>query len=119
MVLLLSILTLGIYYYIFVYRTSEEVANFTGETETSPALEVILSILTCGIYTIYWDYKMAKKIAVMQQEVGLVPTDNSVLYLILNFVGFGVVNSLIEQGHLNEIWSAAARGQGSYGHPQR
>jgi hypothetical protein len=111
LVLLFSILTGGIYYLYYIYKVSEETQTFLNEPDTSPMLEVVLSICTCGLYTIYWDYKMAKKIAQMQQTVGLPVTDNSTLYLILNFVGLGIVNSLIEQGHLNEVWNAALRGQ--------
>lgn len=109
LVLLLSIITLGIYYYIFLYKTSQEIQDFTGEQDTSPTLEVVLSIFTCGLYTIYWDYKVAKKIYQMQQQVGIQATDNSILYLVLNFLGIGMVNALIEQGHLNDIWTAAQR----------
>lgn len=108
-VLLLTIVTCGIYYFIYLYKASEEIEAFTGEVDTSPTLEVVLSILTCGLYTIYWDYKTAKKIARMQQQVGLPSNDNAILYLVLNLLGVGFVNALIQQGHLNSIWDAASR----------
>ncbi len=60
--------------------------------------------ITCGIYAIYWDYKYCRKIAQMRTIVGMNPDDQSVLCLILNFLGLGVVASLIEQTHLNEVW---------------
>lgn len=108
-VLLLTIVTCGIYYYIYLYKASEEIQAFTGETDTSPTLEVVLSLLTCGLYTIYWDYKMARKIALMQHSVGIASTDNAILYLVLNFLGVGFINAMIQQGHLNDIWAATER----------
>jgi hypothetical protein len=106
-VLLLSIVTCGIYYFYWLYCVSGEIQEFLQEPDTSPGLEVLLSILTMGLYVIYWDYKTGQKIARMQGRVGLPVTDNAILYLVLNLVGFGFVNALIEQGHLNEVWNAA------------
>jgi len=79
------------------------------QPDTDPALEVLLSIVTCEMYTIYWDYKVGKKIAFMMQLSGMTPADNSVLYLVLNFVGFGFIPMLIQQSHLNDIWRTAGQ----------
>lgn len=103
-VLLLSIVTCGIYYLIWMASVSQELQDYLQETDTSPAMEVVITVVTCGLYSIYWDYKTAKKIARMQEMAGLPSTDNSTLYLILNIVGVGMVNALMEQQHLNEIW---------------
>lgn len=104
MVLLLSIVTCGIYYLVWLSQTSQELQDYLGETDTSAGLEVVLVLITCGLYIFYWDYKTAKKIARMQEMAGITPTDNSTLYLLLNFFQVGFVNALIEQQHLNEIW---------------
>jgi hypothetical protein len=106
LVLILSILTFGVYYLYWVYQASAETQEFLGEPDTSPGLEVALFLLTCGIYTLYWDYKMAQKIVKMQNRVGIRQTDNGVLYLVLDIVGFGIVNALIQQNQLNEVWNA-------------
>lgn len=107
-VLLLSIVTCGIYYFFWLYSVSQEMQDFLNEPDTSPGVEVLLCIVTCGLYIFYWDYKTAQKIARMQERVGLRVVDNGVLYIILNLLGFGVVNALIEQGHLNDVWHRAA-----------
>jgi hypothetical protein len=107
LVLILSIVTFGIYYLFYIARVSQETQEFLGEPDTSPGLEVLLTVLTCYLYNCYWDYKMGHKIAKMQQRAGLRVVDNSALYLILDIVGFGVFNSMIQQTHLNEIWYAA------------
>lgn len=114
MVLLFSLLTCGIYYFWWIAKVSDETQKFLNEPDTSPTVEVILTLVTCGIYNLYWDYKMAKKIARMQAMVGLTPTDNAVLYLVLNLVGLGILNPLMQQGHLNDVWLRAGNAQRNY-----
>ncbi|MDX1933856.1 MAG: DUF4234 domain-containing protein [Capsulimonadales bacterium] len=107
LVLILSLITCGIYYLFWVSYVSGEIQDYLGEPDTSPGLEVLLFIVTCGLYTFYWDYKIAQKIARMQGSLGLRVVDNGTLYIVLNLIGVGMVNALIQQGHLNEIWQAS------------
>ena len=107
LVLILSIITFGIYYLYWVYQASAETQEFLAEPDTSPGVEVLLFVVTCGLYTLYWDYKMAQRIAKMQRMVGLREVDNGVLYIVLDLVGVGIVNGLIQQGQMNEVWTAA------------
>ena len=106
-ILLLSLVTFGIYYLFYIYRVSQETQEFLGEQDTSPGLEVLLTLVTCGLYNFYWDYKMGQKIAKMQERVGLRVVDNSALYLILDLFQVGLFNSMIQQGYLNDIWYTA------------
>ncbi len=114
--LLLILLTCGIYYLYFIYVTSQETQDFLEEPDTSPGLEVLLCLLTCGLYNIYWDYKMGKRIAEMCVRVGLPPTDNAVLYLVLDLIGvggfasLGLLNPVLQQESLNRVWRAAESG---------
>jgi len=111
--LVLILLTCGIYYLYYIYVTSQEVQDFLEEPDTSPGLEVLLCLLTCGLYNIYWDYKMGKRIAEMCARAGLPPTDNAILYLVLDLVGvggfasLGLLNPLLQQDSLNRVWRAA------------
>ena len=111
--LVLILLTCGVYYLYYIYVTSQEVQDFLNEPDTSPGLEVLLCLLTCGLYNIYWDYKMGKRIAEMCVRAGLPPTDNAVLYLVLDLVGIGgfaslgLLNPLLQQEGLNRVWRAA------------
>jgi hypothetical protein len=114
-VLLLHIITCGIYYLLWIYKTSEEMLAFDLEPDTSPGLEVLFSIISCGLYTIYWDYKTAEKIGKLQRKVGMPATDNRILFLVLNFVGLGLVPSMIEQGDLNNIWNRAQQNYAATG----
>ena len=104
LVLILGIITCGIYYLWWMYRSASDIQEFLGEPDISPGTEILLMLITCGIYAIYWDYKYCRKIAQMRTIVGMNPDDQSVLCLILNIFQLGVVASLIEQTHLNEVW---------------
>jgi hypothetical protein len=114
-VLLLHVITCGIYYLWWIYTVSEEMMAFDLDPDTSPGLEVLFSVISCGTYTIYWDYKTAKKIRKLQDKVGLTANDNSVLFLVLNFLGLGLIPSMIEQGDLNNIWNRAEQNMASFG----
>lgn len=111
--LVLILLTCGLYYLYFIYKVSEETQEFLGEPDISPGVEVLLSLLTCGLWNIYWDYRMGKRIAEMSVRAGLPPTDNAVLYLVLDLIGaggflsLGLINPLLQQDGLNRVWRAA------------
>jgi hypothetical protein len=112
LVLLLTFLTCGLYYLWIIYIISAETRDALGETEinVSPGAEVLLTIVTFGIWDFYWDYRMGKRMALMCQRVGLPVTDNAVLYLVLDLVGVGFVNIVLEQDTLNRVWKAAQTG---------
>ena len=111
--LVLILLTCGIYYLYFIYKTSQEMDEFLGESDYAPSVEAILSLVTCGLWNIFWDYRTGKRIARMSAQVGLPPTDNALLYLILDLLGFGgflsvgLVNPILQQDGLNRVWQAA------------
>jgi hypothetical protein len=116
LVLLFCFITCGLYYLYFIYKVSEEIADFQGRADYSPALEVLLTIITCSLWNYYWDYRVGKHVAEMSASVGLFPVDNSWLYIILNLLGagpvagVGMVNVLIQQDTLNRVWRAANPG---------
>ncbi len=114
MVLVFTLLTCGIYYFFWLYRVSGETQRYLNEPDTSPAVEVLLCLVTCGLYIFYWDYRQAQKISRMLGSVGLPPTDNAVLYLVLNLFGLGFINAMIEQGHLNDVWLRSGQGNVAY-----
>lgn len=58
MVLLLSLITFGIYSFYWIYQVTKELNNYTGDQRINPTLVVILSIITCGLYMFYWWYQI-------------------------------------------------------------
>ena len=101
--IVLSIITCGIYgLYWFVMLTNEANA-YSEDYTTSGGVALLLTIVTCGIYGYYWAYKMGEKLKIAQGKNNLVQKDNGILYLILDFVGLGIVAWALMQSDLNEI----------------
>ncbi|MDR1940353.1 MAG: DUF4234 domain-containing protein [Clostridiales bacterium] len=103
-VILLSIITCGIYsLYWFIATTNEIESEIEpkGESCTSGGLAFLLTIVTCGIYMFYWYYKQGQRISKLQAQVGNAPKDNSVLYLVLAILGLAIVSDVLIQDELN------------------
>lgn len=107
MVILLSIVTCGIYMLYWMYDTTRLLANFNEDYDTNPGLVVIFTILTCGIYGIYWWYKISMMFVTSQQLVQMdYISDNSTLLLILSISQFSIIGVAILQSDLNKFWDA-------------
>lgn len=103
-VIILSLVTCGIYYWYWLYITAAEVKNYTNDPSINPGVELLLCIVTCGIYTIYWYYKYSKKVYEAQIAAGIPgATDNTVLNTVLALF-FPPVSMGILQSSLNELW---------------
>lgn len=53
-------LTCGLFYYYWIYKTTKEIKDFTGKEDINPLIEVLLGFFTCGLYFKYWYYKYGK-----------------------------------------------------------
>ncbi len=78
------------------------------DTRLSGGKALLFTIITCGIYSYYWAYLMGKAIMQAKSKKGLPADDNSVLYLILQIFGLGIVNWCLIQNDLNAISDKAA-----------
>lgn len=106
-VILLSIVTCGIYSLVWVYQVSEELRVYLGDDSINPTLDVVLSLVTCGIYPIIWMYLMGQRVQRAQQQSGLPASDEGILYLILQLFGLGLVSIGIIQSKLNDVWESS------------
>ncbi|ADL53562.1 DUF4234 domain-containing protein [Clostridium cellulovorans] len=102
--IILSIVTCGIYYFYWIAALSNESSIYLGE-EPSGGLEVLFTLLTCNIYGIYWGYKMGQKLYDVQARTSNTPSDDSMLYLLLNLFQFPIVSLAIMQSKLNAVAS--------------
>ncbi len=108
LVLLLSIITCGIYSWIEVYQLTDEIKTFTGDQSINPGLELLLCIITCNLYGIYWCYKYSKIIYEMQQRVSVeMPNDISIVTLILPIFRMFIISLLLMQSEINRVWEKA------------
>ncbi len=97
-IVLLSIITLGIYSLYWMYKITDELNNepTPSSWNTKGGTVVIFSIITLGIYTVYWAYKIGEK---LRKD----PNDNRpILYLILQLI-VSIVAIVIIQNDLNKI----------------
>lgn len=102
--IVLSIVTCGIYgIYWFVVLTDDARMESGDNNTPSGGMAFLLTLVTCGIYGFYWAYKTGKTIAAAESKNGIPAEDNSVLYLILQLVGLGIINYALMQNSLNAI----------------
>lgn len=103
----LSIVTCGIYAIVWFIQLTDDVKEASGDTEMqSGGIAFLLTLVTCGIYGLYWAYKMGKLMETAGKNHNTSISDNSVLYLILEFLGLGIVTYCLIQNDLNAIVKA-------------
>lgn len=102
--IILTIVTCGIYgIYWFIVLTDDARLASGDQQAPSGGIAFLLTLVTCGIYGIYWAYKMGKTLVMAKQKAGLNAEDNSVLYLILQLFGLGIINYALMQNELNQL----------------
>lgn len=103
--IVLTIFTCGIYGIFWFISLTDDVRNASEDSSMpSGGIAFLLTIITCGIYGFYWAYRMGKGLTTAHQRLGdQVISDNSVLYLVLQVLGLGIVNYAIMQNDLNGL----------------
>ena len=105
--IIFSILTCGIYgIYWFIVLTDDAKVASEDNSFQSGGVAFLLTIITCGIYGLYWAYKMGDLIKTTQIKKGMPVNDYGILYLILQFFGFSIINYALMQNDLNKIADA-------------
>ena len=83
--ILLSLVTCGIYMYIFLYYMIKDINTAcAGDGDETPGLllYVLLSLVTCGIYSYIWLYKLGDRLARNCQRYGYTVTENGTTVLL-------------------------------------
>lgn len=107
-VVLLSLVTCGLYGVYWLYRTTAELRNATGDDRLRPGVDLLIGLLTLGLWYIFVQYRNARVIHRARSAFEPGVSDHSVLVLVLNvlalFVGVtGLVAIYVLQGDLNEL----------------
>lgn len=100
--LILTIITCGIYNIFWMYLARSEFKQLSGYTDINPGLELLFNII-CFPFFFFWIYKFSADIAKFQAENGRFVNDSSIINLLLAFFGLGIVSELIIQSQLNEL----------------
>ena len=120
---LLLLFTFGIWYLIWIYRTTENLNCLEDEPPRTPVNKLLLCMFV-PFYSIYWVYKSAQRIDRLSAMRGT-PSDSATLCLILAIV-IGIVPPILMQDKINAIvtaqgngWTAPQQAQTSYAAPQQ
>ena len=102
--IILSIVTCGIYSIIWFINLTDDAKTAANDTKMqSGGIAFLLTLVTCGIYGIYWAYQMGKLINQARINRGMPEDDKSVLYLVLQLLGLGIVDYALMQNDLNQM----------------
>jgi hypothetical protein len=112
LVLVLSIVTFGIYLPFWYHGIYEDLQSLDGRTPTGHGfwLDFLFVILTFAIYGIWVDYQISLQIAQFEERNGLGPVqDTSVIAIILDVASYftafftNFVTSAIQQDQINRV----------------
>ncbi len=106
--IVLSIVTCGIFALVWFVKITDDTNMLTppspnGKAYTSGGIALLLTIVTCGIYGYYWAYKQGEKLDQAKASRGLPTNNQSVIYLILQIFGLGIVGYALMQSQLNDM----------------
>jgi hypothetical protein len=106
-VVIMCLVTCGIYTLIWIYQTSKLLRDYTADPSITPTADLLLCIFTCGIYQLFWFYKLGQRIQSCGSIAQVAVNDNSMIYLLLSLFGMGVAAAAIAQSDLNRVWETA------------
>lgn len=106
MVLILALITCGLYGLVWLWQAETEVKDELALADMNPGLDVVLTILTLGIWGVVVLYRLSGQVAEAQRRVGVPPNDLAIVALIVSVLGFAFVAITLLQVELNKIWSA-------------
>ena len=90
MILLLTIVTCGIYGIYAYYKISEDVATMcSGDGDDMPnyLIAILLSFITCGIYGLWWTYHFGNRIQANGPRYGLTIAESGTTLLLWQLIG--------------------------------
>lgn len=111
-VLVLSILTFGLYLPFWYHGVYDDLRRLSGQTPTGRGfwLDFLFVIVTFGIYGIWVDYRISIQIAEIEESEGHGPAqDTSMISVILDVAAYftvfftNFVTSAIQQDQLNRL----------------
>jgi len=95
-----SLITCGIYAIYWMIVLNDDINSLSGHIEDpSGGMVFLFTLLTCGIYGIFWAYKMGNKVDEIR---GFQNGNTGILYIILSFIGLGLVSYALMQDTINQ-----------------
>lgn len=101
--IVLTLVTCGLYGIYWIITLVNDLNTLTEDAQAaSGGVVFLLSLITCDIYWLYWVYKAGGKVDVMRQRRGIISSNTGILYLILSFIGLGIIALALLQNEINE-----------------
>ena len=108
-VLVLSLITIGIYFFYWYYKVNDELRRFEHDDSISPVRSLMAMlfgwIIIVPPFIAIWN--TANHIQAAEQRAGVMQQIEPVLVLVFQIV-FSLVNPPYMQDHLNRIWDRGA-----------
>lgn len=101
--ILFTFITFGIYGIYWLVKITDEANELSGGKGTTGVKALLLTIVTFGIYNFFWNYNMGKTMYAAQEQAGVTPKDNAVLYLILSLFQLTLVSYILIQSDINAL----------------
>lgn len=102
--IILSIVTCGICGLVWFISLVNDVNKVCDDDKSnqSSGIVFLLTLVTCGIYGLIWFYQAGKRMEEAGKKYNMSISDNSVVYLLLNLFGLGIVCYALVQSDLNK-----------------
>ena len=97
----LMVCTLGIYFFYWVFKTTEYANRDRNSAQQSPLVQLLL-VMFIPYYELYWFYKTSKKLSNLGEPFEVF-NDNSIVTLILAIFGLDIIGAVILQDQINRI----------------
>ena len=107
MVLLLPMVTCGIYGIIWILGAIDDVNKGLGREEYNAMKEIGLSIITCGAWGMWFMWRFCNSVVEVQQKWGVQPAMDAPILFVLAIFGIGPF--FIQTG-LNNAWENGTPG---------
>lgn len=104
LVVVLSVVTCGIYWIVWAFMVSEEINRAAGEKKVDPVVYFLLGLL-CFPLIFVGMYKIDEALFELNIRAGLPANKNFILWLLLSLVGVGSAFMGYQvQEQLNKLW---------------
>ena len=106
-VLILTIVTCGIYGIIWMIGAVGEVNNALGEERFNLLKEILLSVVTCGVWGYWFMWRFSEAVVEVQERFSVQPAMDAPILFVTGLLGFGPF--FIQTG-LNNAWENGGAG---------
>lgn len=107
MVVVLPMLTCGIYGLIWFFQVCEDLNKGLGRQEFNAVKELALTFVTCGLWGYYFIWRICEAVVEVQKQWGVQPNMDAPILFVMSLIGIG---PFFMQSGLNNAWENGTPG---------